>query len=179
MTVSVTYREIAERFGIGVEGARLKAKRRAAKGLWRIVPGNHPQDVVRVEVPEDEWTTRNEPRPTAPYEGTPTTPPPQEPQRRDTNDLEVLVEIISQLTAHSKAITDRLIEAERNKAEAEKSTAIAQMAVQEMEKRLTAVQEQHLSELKALRERMEAETQKAKVDFAEWRARPWWRRLAG
>src|SRR3954451_8626026 len=78
MTVSVTYREIAERFGIGVEGARLKAKRRAAKGLWRIVPGNHPQDVVRVEVPEDEWTTRNEPRPTAPYEGTPTTPPPQE-----------------------------------------------------------------------------------------------------
>ena len=42
MAVSVTYREIAERFGIGVEGARLKAKRRAAKGLWRIVPGDAP-----------------------------------------------------------------------------------------------------------------------------------------
>src|SRR3954470_17510928 len=101
MPVTVTYREIAERFGIGIEGARLKAKRRAAKGLWRIVPGNHPQDIVRVEVPEDEWSSPNALHPTAPGEGTPTTPPPQESQRRDTNDLEALVEIISQLTAQS------------------------------------------------------------------------------
>ena len=183
MAVSVTYREIAERFGIGVEGARLKAKRRAAKGLWRIVPGNHPQDIVRVEVPEDEWVRPNDPHPMTSHEGLPTTPPtippPQGLQRRDTNDLEALVEIISQLTAQSKATTDQLIEAERSKAEAEKNTAIAQMAVQEMEKRLSAVQEQHLFELKALRERMEAETHRAKADLVEWKARPWWRRLAG
>jgi hypothetical protein len=69
MPVSVTYREIAERFGIGIEGARLKAKRRSAKGLWRIVPGNHPQDVVRVEVPEDEWANPNVSRPTPPTRG--------------------------------------------------------------------------------------------------------------
>src|ERR687889_741962 len=60
MAVSVTYREIAERFGIGIEGARIKAKRRAAKGQWLIIPGNHPQDIVRVEVPEEEW---NSPQP--------------------------------------------------------------------------------------------------------------------
>src|SRR5687768_8379531 len=75
MPVSVTYREIAERFGIGIEGARLKAKRRSAKGLWRIVPGNHPQDVVRVEVPEDEWANPNVSRPATPHEGAPTRPP--------------------------------------------------------------------------------------------------------
>jgi hypothetical protein len=183
MPVTVTYREIAERFGIGIEGARLKAKRRAVKGLWRIVPGNHPQDIVRVEVPEDEWATPNAPRPTDPHEGTPssppTTPPPQEPQRKDTNDLEALVEIISQLTAQSLAMTDRLIGAERGKAEAEKNTAIAQATLHEMEKRLTVLQEQHLSQLKALHERMEAETSKAQAALAEWKARPWWRRLAG
>ena len=183
MPVSVTYREIAERFGIGIEGARLKAKRRSAKGLWRIVPGNHPQDVVRVEVPEDEWANPNVSRPTPPHEGAPTRPPtilpPHDPQRKDANDLEGLVAIISQLTAQSQAMTDRLIQAECSKAEAEKNTAVAQVALQEMEKRFTAMQEQHLSQLKALRERMDAETSKAWANLAKWKARPWWRRLAG
>src|SRR3954465_4193971 len=109
----------------------------------------------------------------------PTTPPPQEPQRKDTNDLEALVEIISQLTAQSLAMTDRLIGAERGKAEAEKNAAIAQATLHEMEKRLTVLQEQYLSQLKALHERMEAETSKAQAALAEWKARPWWRRLAG
>jgi hypothetical protein len=40
------------------------------------------------------------------------------------------------------------------------------------------MQEQHLSELKELRDRMEAETNKARSELAEWKARPWWRRLA-
>src|SRR4051794_16772558 len=161
MPVSVTYREISERFGIGIEGARLKATRRAAKGLWRIVPGNHPQDIVRVEVPDEEWVHPNAPRPTGPHEGeppsTPTNRPPQEAQRRDTNNLEALVEIVSQLTAQSQAITDRLIQAECRKAEAEKDAAIAQTALQEAEKRFAAVQELHLSQLKAMQERMEVE----------------------
>src|SRR4051812_4403378 len=176
MTVSVTYREIAERFGIGVEGARLKAKRRAAKGSWRIVPGNHPQDVVRVEVPEDEWITPNVPHPTGPHEGTPSVPPTiapqQESQRKDANDLEALVGVISQLTTQAQAMTDRLIEAERGKAEAEKDTAIARAALQETENRLAALQEQHLSQLKALHERMESETSKARIELTEWKARP-------
>ncbi len=42
----MTYEEMAAHFGIGVDGARMKAKRRK----WRQVR-NHPQDPVRIEVP--------------------------------------------------------------------------------------------------------------------------------
>jgi hypothetical protein len=42
----MTYEEISEHFGIGLDGARMKAKRRK----WRLVR-NHPQDPVRAEVP--------------------------------------------------------------------------------------------------------------------------------
>ncbi len=40
------------------------------------------------------------------------------------------------------------------------------------------MQEQFLSELKELRDRMDAETNKARFELAEWKACPWWRRLA-
>jgi len=183
MTVRVTYREIAERFGIGIEGARLKAKRRAAKGLWRIIPGNHPQDVVRVEIPEEEWAGPNVPRPADPHEGAPAISPqptpPNDPQRRETNDLEALVELISQLHAQSAAMTDRLVDAERGRAEAEKDAAIVRAALEAAEARLANMQEQHISELKGVRERMEAEASSARAELAEWKARPWWRRLVG
>jgi hypothetical protein len=135
--VTATYREIAYRFGIGIEGARIKTKRRAAKGLWRIIPGNHPQDIIRVEIPEEEWNS---------------------PQR-------------------SLAHTERLIEAEKGRAEAERDAAIAQAALANAEARLTAMQEQHLAELKELRDRMKAEADKAQSELAEWKAHPWWRRL--
>jgi hypothetical protein len=182
MAVRVTYREIAERFGIGVEGARLKAKRRAAKGLWRIVPGNHPQDVVRVEVPDEEWAAPNVGRPTDPNDGTPsnppTTPPQHDTQRRDTNDLEALVELISQLHAQSAAMTNRLVDAERGRAEAEKEAAIIRASLEAAEDRLTVMQERHLAELKSVRDQMESETARAVAELADWKARPWWRRLA-
>jgi hypothetical protein len=189
MAVRVTYREIAERFGIGVEGARLKAKRRAAKGLWRIVPGNHPQDAVRVEVPEEEWAAPNVGRPTDPNAGTPANPPQHDTQRRDTNDLEVLVELISQLHAQSAAMTNRVVDAERGRAEAEKEAAIIGALLEAAESRLTVVQEQHLADLKRVREQhladlkrvrdqMEAETARAVTELANWKARPWWKRLA-
>jgi hypothetical protein len=177
--VTATYREIAERFDIGIEGARIKTKRRAAKGLWRIIPGNHPQDIIRVELPVEVW---NSPQRSPAYtsnDGTPTTPPQQEPERRDTNDIDALVEIIPQLTAQLSAMTERLIEAEKGRAEAERDAAIAHAALASAEARLTSMQEQNLSELKELRGRMEAETNKARSELAEWKARPWWRRLAG
>jgi hypothetical protein len=68
--VTATYREIAYRFGIGIEGARIKTKRRAAKGLWRIIPGNHPQDIIRVENgtrPNVLWPTLPTMRPQHPH----------------------------------------------------------------------------------------------------------------
>jgi hypothetical protein len=177
--VTATYREIAERFGIGVEGARIKAKRRAAKGLWRIIPGNHPQDIIRVEIPEEEWSSPERRAPYAPNDGTLTHPPQHEEEHRDTNDMEALVELISQLAVQSAAMTDRVIDAEKGRAEAERDAALARAALVGTEARLTAMQEKHLSDLKDLRDRMAAEADKARAELAAWKARPWWRRLAG
>jgi hypothetical protein len=47
----LTYREIGEHFGISPDAARMKAKRKAKTGSWAIIPGNHPSDTVRVEIP--------------------------------------------------------------------------------------------------------------------------------
>ncbi|HWI04777.1 MAG TPA: hypothetical protein VNT52_13285 [Acidimicrobiales bacterium] len=180
--VRVTYREIAERFGIGIEGARLKAKRRAAKGLWRIIPGNHPQDVVRVEMPEAEFAEgQDAPRRGAahePNEGTPTTPPQQGDQGRDTNDLVALVDVISQLSAQALAMTERLIAAERAKAIAEGETAIARAALEAIEARMRVLESENAASLETLRGRLEADAERARAELAAWRARPWWRRLA-
>lgn len=50
-TVSLTYRELAERLAISTDAARMKARRATKSGRWRIIPGNHPSDPVRVELP--------------------------------------------------------------------------------------------------------------------------------
>jgi hypothetical protein len=76
-------------------------------------------------------------------------------------------------------MTDRLVDAERGKAEAEKEAAIVRDRLKAAEARLTAMQEQHLAELKGMRDRLEAEAEMARGELAGWKARPWWRRLAG
>jgi hypothetical protein len=177
--VTATYREIAERFGIGIEGARIKAKRRAAKGIWRVIPGNHPQDIIRVEIPEGEWNNPQRSPTHNPNDGAPTPMPPQEVERRDANDIDALVELISQLTAQSATMTDRLVDAEKGRAEAERDAAITKAALVGAEARLAELQEQHLDALKDLRERMTGEVHAARSELAEWKARPWWKRLAG
>ena len=50
-TLSLTYRELAERLAISTDAARMKARRAVKAGRWRIIPGNHPNDPVRVELP--------------------------------------------------------------------------------------------------------------------------------
>jgi hypothetical protein len=50
-TVRLTYRELAERLGIEPDSARIKAKRHAKSGRWKIIPGNHPGATATVEVP--------------------------------------------------------------------------------------------------------------------------------
>lgn len=50
----LTYRGLAERLGISADAARMKAKRKAKAGAWRIIPGNHPSDPVLVAVPAGE-----------------------------------------------------------------------------------------------------------------------------
>ncbi len=43
----LTYKELADRLGIGADSARHKARRRK----WEVQPGNHPRDSARVKVP--------------------------------------------------------------------------------------------------------------------------------
>lgn len=50
-TVSLTYRELAERLDITTDAARMKARRAVQKGRWRIIEGNHPNDPVRIVMP--------------------------------------------------------------------------------------------------------------------------------
>lgn len=50
-TLKLTYRELADRLGISPDAARMKAKRAVKSGRWSIIPGNHPSDPVRVELP--------------------------------------------------------------------------------------------------------------------------------
>ncbi len=52
--VSLSYRELAKHFGIGIDGARMKAHRAVKKGRWRIRPGNHPQDAATVILPRED-----------------------------------------------------------------------------------------------------------------------------
>lgn len=52
--VQLTYRELGERLGISADAARMKAKRAAKSGRWRVIAGNHPSDPVRVELPEQD-----------------------------------------------------------------------------------------------------------------------------
>jgi hypothetical protein len=47
----LSYRIIGERLGITTDAARMKAKREAKAGRWRLIPGNHPNDPVTIEVP--------------------------------------------------------------------------------------------------------------------------------
>lgn len=130
----------------------------------------------------------------------PTLAPQHELQRRDNNDLEALIEVVSQLTAQSRSMTERLIEAERLKSESQQDAAIAQAEVKAIEDRLVLVHEQHLAELKVVHERMATESEQmgktieeaaererelqvrlsaAENDLATMRARSWWRRLVG
>ena len=56
-TARMTYREIAEAMGLSsADVARMKAKRRG----WKRIPGNHPRDIVLVEVPLECLSERTE-----------------------------------------------------------------------------------------------------------------------
>ncbi len=50
----LSYRALADRLAISSDAARMKAKRRG----WTIIPGNHPNAPVMVEVPSTELAGR-------------------------------------------------------------------------------------------------------------------------
>ena len=204
--VRVTYREMADRFGIGIEGARLKAKRRAAKGLWRIIPGNHPQDPIRIEMPAADFLPPNTSlRCGEPHKadvGVPTSPteaPLQAPNSRDPNDLAVLVEVVSRLTAQAADLTERLLQAEQGRAGAETEAAVARERAEGLQAQLEGlravldVERRQAGELRRERDhalerisrhladlaRAEHDRDRAAEALAAHLALPWWRRLFG
>jgi transposase len=50
-SITLTYEELAERLGIGVDSARIKARRMKQHG-WQILPANRPGGKARVVIPE-------------------------------------------------------------------------------------------------------------------------------
>ena len=210
--VVATIREIADAHGISVEGARLKVKRRVAKGLWRTLPQNHPNDPVRVDLPRSEIDVGAVPPPTDTTVGerapaasdAPQSPPHKsdastshDENRWDTNALEALVENVGELTNRVEALTERLLESERCKAqadlgrvEAEKEAALAKADVRHMQERLETAMTMHREEL-SRREKASAddlsrvqaagdkEIAELRSVIEELQARPWWRRLVG
>lgn len=52
-TVRMTYRQLAEHFGIGVDSARIKATRHVKAGRWKLLPGNYPGAIAVVELPTE------------------------------------------------------------------------------------------------------------------------------
>ena len=98
------------------------------------------------------------------------------------------MEAVSQLTAQAQAMASRLIEAERARVEAEKQAAIAEAVaaakVEAAEVKLAATREQHVAELNAMRDQMQAAIAEAEqgrdraaAELAAHLALPWWRRL--
>jgi len=52
--LTLTYAELGERSGITPDSARLKAKRKAARGEWQMLPPNREGGLVRIRVPLSE-----------------------------------------------------------------------------------------------------------------------------
>jgi hypothetical protein len=167
----LTYRELAEHFGISADAARMKAKRKAKAGRWAIIPGNHPSDTVRVELPAVDLDERvgGERKPVR-GERSPRTP---EPERTNGNP-ERLLTALEQIMP----MTEQLLTANRE----------AQTRIADLTDQLLASQNAHAAdraELAAAEMRemgTKAELERALEDLAALERlvsrlrRPWWRR---
>lgn len=172
-TVSLTYRELAERLCITVNSARIKARRRK----WRITPGNHPLDPVRVEVPI-ELLSQVAPRGVG--EGGATVAPPGDATPSVTDGTEVTLATVFEMIGAERAHHLAEITAERQRHTAEIERLIGQVHAErsfwiERADRAEVIAEQALERAQAAEQRA-AELANRLVELAEWVARPWWRR---
>lgn len=157
----LTYRGLAERLGISADAARMKAKRKAKVGAWRIIPGNHPSDPVLVEVPLVELNGAERvggKRDTPP--GGERTPRTQYPERANVLAEQALASL-ADAQARVRELTDQLVEAK----DAHRRDA-AELAAAEMRELGT-----------------KAELERALAEIADLRGqlgqsqRSWWRKL--
>lgn len=140
----LSYRDLADRLGISADAARMKAKRKAKAGLWRIIPGNHPSDKVMVELPTADLAER------VGGERGERVGPGRSPRTREPEQPNGAVEhFLTQLaTAQERiqALTDQLVEAK----EAHRRDAMDLAATEAREMGTKAELERALADLTAL-----------------------------
>jgi chromosome segregation ATPase len=158
-TIRLTYRELAERLGIEPDSARIKARRLAKSGRWKLIPGNHPGAASTVEVPAADLVREGDPGRTPP--GAPVQQIGGSAPGRPDADVPALEDHIKSLTARLEVAdrqTDQLradhaAELERIRGELERTRQDADRQDRLHREQRTEVE--HL--LKALVERVEAD----------------------
>src|SRR4051812_30468239 len=158
-TVRLTYRELAERLGIEPDSARIKARRLAKSGRWKLIPGNHPGAASTVEVPAADLVPEGVPGRTPP--GAPAQQTGGSAPGRPGADVQALEDHIKSLTARLEVAdrqTDQLradhaAELERIRGELDRTRQDADR--QDRLHREQRAEVEHL--LKALVERVEAD----------------------
>lgn len=154
----LSYRDLADRLGISADAARMKAKRKAKVGLWRIIPGNHPSDKVMVELPAADLSER------VGGEHAERVIPERSPRTHSPEQANGLAEhFLAQLAAAQErieALTDQLVEAK----EAHKRDAMDLAATEAREMGTKAELERALADIADLKQEVTSLT------------RPWWRR---
>jgi hypothetical protein len=190
----LTYRELGARLGISSDAARMKARRKAKEGAWRIVPGNHPNDRALVELPASELTERVggvHAKPVHPerVRGT-------KPTERVNDITERLFDELTASRARNDALTDKLIEAKDVLHTAYEKLVSTNRELVSARLELVAAQEEHgrvAAELavaetremgtKAELERAESDIVKLRAHLATLRDRlnrqrmTWWQRI--
>lgn len=140
----LSYRDLAERLGISADAARMKAKRKAKAGLWRIIPGNHPSDKVMVELPAADLAER------VGGERAERVGPERSPRTREPEQSNGIAEhFLTQLAAAQERIqvlTDQLVEAK----EAHRRDAMDLAATEAREMGTKAELERALADLATL-----------------------------
>lgn len=155
----LTYRELADRLGISPDAARMKVKRAVKSGRWRVIPGNHPSDPVRVELPvadipaADRVAGERTPRSTGERTGRTLT-------RTDTDTLATALQSAQE---HIAKLTDQLTAEKDQHRDTAVDLAKAQTRIETLDAELA---------------RLEATTEELSYDLDRAR-RSWWRRLIG
>lgn len=149
----LTYKQLAERIGVSVDAARMKAKREAKKGRWQIIAGNHPSDKVTVIIPDSELNAKPE---------RVSTDAPERPDSLKGRTLkpeqdEKLFTLYAEAQQRIQTLTDQLLEAQNDRIELAAST-MREMAL--------------AAEIDAL----QAQLNRALADIA-YQRRTWWQRL--
>ena len=151
----LTYKQLAERIGVSVDAARMKAKREAKKGRWQIIAGNHPSDKVTVIIPDSDLNAKGERVSTdAPERHGYTkgrTPKPEHNEK--------LFTLYTEAQERIQALTDQLLEAQNDRIELAAST-MREMAL--------------AGEIDAL----QSQLNRALADVA-YNRRTWWQKLTG